>query len=230
LLPFVWLSEKLTRLLASPDTSAFTFSRDELAAMAQIGAEEGHIDAKELKIVSNLMRLNALSVRDIMTPRPVIFSVSADLTVRDFFARHAGKPFSRIPVYGQNQDDINGYILKSDLLIAQAKDQFDRQLSEFERPFLVIPDFLSASQVFDRLVHERSHIALVVDEYGTVQGLATLEDVIETLTGLEITDELDTVENMQTLAHRRWRERIAALGIDPKSLETHAEGEDTDLG
>lgn len=220
LLPFVWLSERLTRLLASSGASAFTFSRDELAAMAEIGAEEGRIDAKELKIVSNLMRLHALSVRDIMTPRPVIFAVPADLTVRDFFARHAGKPFSRIPVYGENRDDITGYVLKSDLLIAQAKDEFGRRLTEFERAFLVIPDLLSASQVFDRLAHERSHIALVVDEYGTVQGLVTLEDVIETLMGLEITDESDTVENMQALAHRRWRERIAALGIDPESLES----------
>lgn len=217
--PFVWMSEKLTRLLSPSGASAFTFSRDEMEAMAEIGASEGLLEAKELKIVRNLMRLHRLSVRHIMTPRPVVFSVAAGMTVQAFFSQHSDKPFSRIPLYGANSDDVTGYVLKSDLLIAQAKDQFDRPLSEFERRFLMIPDLLSASGAFDRLMHDKSHIALVVDEYGATQGLVTLEDVIETLIGLEITDELDKVEDMQALAHRRWRERMVAIGIDPESIE-----------
>lgn len=220
LLPFVWMSEKLTRLLSRSGASAYTFSRDEMEAMAQIGANEGMLDTKELKIVSNLMRLHRLSVRDIMTPRPVIFSVAEQMTVGDFFAAHAAKPFSRIPVYGQRSDDVTGYILKSDLLIAQAKDQFEKPLTEFRRKFLVLSDRQTASQIFDRLMHDKSHIALIVDEYGSVQGLVTLEDVMETLIGLEITDELDKVEDMQTLAHKRWRERMESIGINPDSLES----------
>ncbi len=219
LLPFVWLSEKLTRLMSPAGTSAFNFSRDEMEAMAEIGLAEGLLEAKELNIVRNLMRLQGLSVRDVMTPRPVIFSVKQDMSVRDYFSTFSGKPFSRIPVYGENQDDITGYVLKYDLFIAQAKDEFDRRLAEFKRDFIVIPDFLSASQVFDKITHERSHIALVVDEYGSVQGLVTLEDILETLIGLEITDETDTVEDMQILARKRWRGRMEALGIDPDSLE-----------
>lgn len=220
LLPFVWLSEKLTRLLSRSGVSAYTFSRDEMTAMAKIGKEEGLLDIKEHKIVSNLMKLHRLSVRDIMTPRPVIFSVSENMNVQDFFTAHSDKPFSRIPVYGQNSEDINGYTLKSDLLIAQAKDEFDRKLSDFKRNFLIVPDKLMASDIYDRLMYEKSHIALVVDEYGTVQGLVTLEDVVETLIGLEITDESDKVEDMQVLAHKRWRERMAAIGVDPDSLES----------
>jgi CBS domain containing-hemolysin-like protein len=164
------------------------------------------------------MRLHHLSVRHIMMPRPVMFTVAADMTVQAFFSQHSDKPFSRIPLYAAGNDDITEYVLKSDLLIAQAKDQFDRKLSEFGRPFLIIPDLLSASVAFDRLMHDKSHIALVVDEYGATQGLVTIEDVIETLIGLEITDELDSVEDMQALAQRRWRERMKRIGIDPNTV------------
>lgn len=219
LFPFVWLSEKLTRLLSRSGVSAYTFSRDEITAMAKIGKEEGLLNVKELKIVTNLMKLHRLSVRDIMTPRPVIFSVSKNLTVQDFFTQYSEKPFSRIPVFDQNSDDIKGYVLKTDLLTAQAKDNFEKSLEDFKRDFLIIPDNLGASALYDRLMYEKSHIALVVDEYGSVQGLVTLEDVIETLIGFEITDELDTVEDMQALAHQRWRDRMQTIGIDPASLE-----------
>lgn len=225
LLPFVWLSERLTRLLAKPGVSAFTFSRDEMSAMAEIGKAEGLLDTREHKIVTNLMKLTQLSVRDIMTPRPVIFSAKDDMSVQEFFVSHAEKPFSRIPIYSANTDDIKGYVLKDDLLMAQAKDEFERVLSEFRRDFLIVPDKISASQVFDRLMYEKSHIALVVDEYGTVQGLVTLEDVVETLIGFEIIDEQDKVENMQALAHKRWRSRMEAIGVNPEDLETAKDDE-----
>lgn len=220
--PIVWCSEKLTRLLSPSGESGFTFSRDEMQAMAEIGKQEGILDSNEHSIVSNLMKLQKLSVRDIMTPRPVIFSVSEDMSVQGFFTAHVKVPFSRIPVFGKNADDIKGYVLKSDLLIAQAQDQFDRKLSEFERGFLILADNLKISDVYDRLVREKSHLALIVDEYGAVQGLVTLEDVMETLIGLEITDELDKVEDMRALAHLRWRDRMQAIGIDPDSLEANS--------
>lgn len=219
LLPFVWLSEKLTRLLTPSGVNTHTFSRDEIAAMAKIGKEEGLLNVKELKIVTNLMKLHRLSIRDIMTPRPVIFLVQENMTVQDFFAAYSEKPFSRIPIYGENTDDIKGYVLKSDLLMAQAKDDFNKKLAAFKRDFLILPDSLTASGAYDRLMYEKSHIALVVDEYGTVRGLVTLEDVMETLIGLEITDELDTVEDMQVLARKHWQDRMATIGIDPNSLE-----------
>jgi CBS domain containing-hemolysin-like protein len=215
LYPLVWLSEKLTRLLSRSNVSAFTFSRDEITAMSKIGKQEGILDVKEHKIIANLMKLNLLSVRDIMTPRLVIFTAHEDMTVENFFNTLSSKPFSRIPIYGQNRDEIKGYVLKNDLLVAQARDEFNRTLSEFKRDFLVVSDKLSASEVYDRLMHEKSHISLVVDEYGTVQGLVTLEDVVETLIGLEIVDESDTVEDMQELANKRWRERMDEFGIDP---------------
>lgn len=213
LAPLVWFSGKLTRLISRSKHGAKTFSRDEMEAMATIGMSEGVLDAKEMKVVTNLMRLHRLSIKDILTPRTVMFSVPESLTVQAFFREHAAQPFSRIPVYTENADDISGYVLKSDLLMAQAEDRFDVSLSEFVRPFLTVPNTLSASEIFDGLMHEKSHIALVVNEYGVVQGLVTLEDVIETLIGLEITDELDTIEDMQAFARTRWHTRKPSLGI-----------------
>lgn len=223
LAPLVWMSEKLTKLLSRSGASAFTFSRDEMRAMVEIGVKEGLLDPKELKIVGNLMRLHKLPVRSIMTPRAVIFSVDENTTVNDFFNKYADNPFSRIPVYDNDGDNLTGYVLKTDLLIAQARDQFKKNLSEFKREFLAVPDMLSAFGVYERLMHDKSHIALVVDEYGSVRGLVTLEDVVETIIGLEITDETDTVEDMQKLAQQRWRDRVTAMGIDPESLQDPAE-------
>ncbi|MGC6512589.1 MAG: CNNM domain-containing protein [Parvibaculales bacterium] len=219
LLPFVWLSERLTRLISRSGARDFTFSRDEFEAMAKIGAHEGLLESKEQTIVINLMRLHRLSVRDIMTPRPVVFSVPEKMTVKDFFTAHAGKPFSRIPVYADKEDDVTGYVLKIDLLTAQAKDQFEQSLEQFRRSFHVVPDVLDASNIFDRLIHEKQQIALVLDEYGTMQGIVTMEDVMETLIGLEIMDESDKVEDMQLLAHKRWRERMKSMGIDADELK-----------
>ena len=219
LIPFVWMSEKLTRFLSRGSAGARSFSRDEMEAMAEIGEKEGLLETKELKIVKNLMRLRHLSARHIMTPRSVIFSAPSTMSIGEFFAQHADKPFSRIPIYGDDADDVTGFVLRSDLLIAQARDQFEKTLAEYQREFLVLLDRFSASEVFDKLMHDKSHIVLLVDEYGSVQGLITLEDVVETLIGLEITDELDTVEDMQVLANKKWRERMEAIGIDPDSLD-----------
>jgi len=216
LLPLVWLSEKLTRAIARKDELATTFSRDEIAAMAQIGHEEGLLDKKEQKIVANLMRLHKLSVKDIMSPRAVMFSQPAGQTVKQFLANHAENPFSRIPVYRDHTDDICGYVLKQDLFMASAKGESDKTLEDFRRDLPMMPDTLKASHAFNQLMHQRGHIMLIVDEYGTAEGLVTLEDVIETMMGLEITDELDTVEDMQAFARRQWHQRMAALGIDPK--------------
>lgn len=219
LIPFVWLSQILTRFISRSDVSAYTFSRDEMTAMAEIGKEEGVLDVKELKIVTNLMKLRHLSVRDIMTPRPVIFSVSEDMNVQEFFSAFSNRPFSRIPVYGDNFDDIQGYVLKTDLLMAQGNDDFEKKLVEYKRDFLIVSDKLMASDLYDQLMHEKSHIALVVDEYGAVQGLVTLEDVVETLIGLEIIDESDKVEDMQKLAYDRWCKRMEAIGINPDKIK-----------
>jgi CBS domain containing-hemolysin-like protein len=216
--PFVWFSEKLTGVIARSGESAFTFSRDEMRAMAEIGAREGVLDDKELAVVSNLMRLHRLKVEDIMTPASVMASVDGNDTVRAFFEAHAQTPFSRLPVFDGTAHHVSGYVLKSDLLLAQARDEFDRNIAEFSREIITLRDDISASAAFDRLTRSKGHLAVVVDEFGTLRGLVTMEDVVETLLGLEITDEADTVEDMQILARQRWRDRMTAMGLDPDSM------------
>lgn len=218
LMPFVIIFEQLTRLVSAGGHGQPTFTRDELQAMAQIGAEEGAINAREHRILSNVMKLNRLSVRDIMTPRPVIFSVPASLSVDEFFQTHSEKPFSRILVSEGEGENMTGYVLKNDLLLAQARDEFSAKLGSFKRDILTLSDTKTASATFGALMEDKSHIAVVVDEFGTVLGLVTLEDVVETLIGLEITDEQDVVEDMQKLARKRWKDRMGAMGINAEKL------------
>lgn len=218
LMPLVWLSERLTRLISRSDASVFTFSRDEMKAMVKIGEQEGLLDPKESKIVSNLMKLHKISIESIMTPRSVVYTAAADLTVKKFFEQHGNAPFSRIPIYTTDQDEMVGYVLKTDILLEQAKDNFDAKISDYKRDCIMLPDSLTAFHAYERMMHEKSHIALVVDEYGTVRGLLSLEDIVETIIGLEITDEMDAVEDMQDLAHQRWKERMMAIGLDPDTL------------
>jgi len=145
----------------------------------------------------------------------VIFSVPETMTVDQFFDNHADKPFSRIPLHAKSREDISGYVLKTDLLIGYSKNEGHRTLSEFERNLLAVPEVAPVAGALDSLLRERSHVALVVDEYGSVQGLVTLEDIVETLIGIEITDELDTVDDMQKVARQRWRKRISEMGVNP---------------
>lgn len=211
LFPFVWMSEKLTRMIAKSKAS-YTFSRDEIKAMAFIGAKEGLLDDKELKILNGLMQLNKLSIRSIMTPRSVMFSVSDAITVKEFFSIHGDKAYSRIPVFSENEDNITQYVMRSDLLVSQAKGEAQNTLKTFSREFLVLPDILKVSGALDKVLQEQSHIALVVDEYGSVQGIVTLEDMIEALIGFEIVDEHDEIEDLQNHALELWKERMKSKG------------------
>jgi CBS domain containing-hemolysin-like protein len=215
LLPLVWLSERLTRLLTS-QAAVTSVSREEITAMAQLGVEEGLLDRKEQKIVGNLMRLHRLTVSDIMTPRAVIFMAPKDMAIGTFLNQYADNPFTRIPLFDTDRDDIKGYALKQEIFMAKARGEDDKPLIDLRRDMHILPGSLNASHAFDQLMRSRSHVALVVDEFGSVKGLLTLEDIMETLIGLEITDELDTVADMQHLARERWRERMSALGVDPK--------------
>lgn len=202
--PFIWLTRQVTRLLAPKGGHAALFSRAELEAMAAAGVEEGQLDAKQLHIVRNILRLRDVPVRQIMTPRGVIFACSEDMRVDAYFAAHRDQPFSRVPVYRETVDDITGFVLKRDILKAQAEGQGGQRLGQMRRVFVAIPDFQSVFDVFNTMLHDNLHVALIVDEYGAVQGLVTLEDVIETLIGLEIVDETDKVADMQALAREKW--------------------------
>jgi CBS domain containing-hemolysin-like protein len=217
LYPLIKISEWLTRLVARRK-GVHTFSRDEFIAMANIGEQAGTIDKDESRILRNLFRLESLKVSDIMTPRTVIVALQQDMTVSQAMDAVAKTPFSRLPVYGRNKDDITGFILRQDLLIYKARDQDNVNLKTLRRDILIVVEGLTISGLLDVLLNRRQHIAVVAGEYGETKGLVTLEDVVETLLGLEIIDELDHVEDMRVLARQQWEARARALGIDIGSL------------
>ena len=210
--PLVVMAQGLTRILARGKKQTLV-SREELAALADLGAQEGVVHEDESRILKNLFRFEEVRVRDIMTPRTVIHALPASQTVAEVLAAHSEIRFSRLPIYGDNHDDIHGFVLKSDLLLRAAEHQGETRLSELSRPLEVVLGDLPLRALFEQLMDRRAHIVLVVDEYGGTAGIVTLEDLLETLLGIEIVDEVDAVQDMQELARQKWRERAASLGL-----------------
>lgn len=212
LYPLVWISDGMTRLIARGRV-AHVFSRDEFVAMAGIGEQGGHLAERESRIIQNLFRLGALRVVDIMTPRVVISACQRDQTVAEALLEAGRAPFSRLPVFGADLDDLTGFVLKDELLMLQSKGKGGTPLAPLERKIMAVPESMSLAKLLDQLLDRREHIAVVIDEYGGTRGLVTLEDVLETLLGMEIMDEQDDVEDMRALARQQWETRARALGI-----------------
>ena len=216
--PLVKLSQGITYLLSRGEDEA-TFSREEFTAMAELGEEEGVFEEKESRILRNLFRFNSLRVKDVMTPRTVVFDLSEEKTIKDVVEEHDEFRFSRIPVYDEDRDDVTGYVLKDQMLLRAAQEDHNVPLSDIAREILVVRETLPLPDLLERLLDGLEHIALVVDEYGGMAGIVTMEDVVETLLGLEIVDEADSVEDMQALARQQWFKRAKDLGMVPDDLE-----------
>lgn len=217
LYPLVLMSMAITRLMAR-DAAGPAFSREEIYAMAEHGAREGVFRADESRVFQSLMRFGSLMTRDVLTPRVVMASFDEADTVAEAFARLQRRRFSRLPVYRDDPETITGYVLLSDILMAVAADEHDRLLRDLRREVLRVPATLSLRELFRKLLERREHLAVVVDEYGGLVGLVTLEDVVETLLGLEIVDETDRTRDMRELARRQWLQRAKRMGVvDPDS-------------
>lgn len=213
LYPFVRISARMTRgLTDGPKLSGF--SRQEFAAMAELSAEQGQLAERESLVLKNLMLLQETPVTEAMTPRPVVFSVPATLTVGAFFDRHESEPYSRIPLYQGDPDQADGFVLRSDLLLGRAHGDMDRPVAAFRREMPIFPESLSLARAFNQFLRSRAHIAQVIDEYGCTAGILTLEDIIETLLGLEIVDEGDRTVDMQEHARRLWQRRARKMGFE----------------
>lgn len=211
--PFVRLSEFITGGMTE-GAGLTGFSRQEFAAMADLSAEEGSLGRRESQVLKNLLDLRNTPVEDAMTPRTVVFTLPDRTTVEEFFHRYEQKPFSRIPIFHEDNDNITGFVLRSDLLLAQARGNTHKPLENYRRDMPSLPENLTLARAFNAMQAERAHMALVVDEYGDMQGLLTLEDVMETLLGLEIVDESDETVDMQELARRKWRRRARNMGLE----------------
>jgi len=212
LYPFIILSKFITKILNKNKGSA-VLSRAEFQAMAEIGVQEGIFRKEESQILMNLMKFNNIVVKSIMTPRTVVVSAPEDDTVKDFFETREKVRVSRIPIYRENIDNITGYVLKDDLMQNMIEKKWNMKLRTLGRNIMVVNEKMPIIRLFYKLIQEKEHIAMVVGEYGEMSGIVTMEDVIETLLGAEIMDELDNIEDMQQRAMQIWERRAKRLGL-----------------
>ena len=218
LYPFVVLSARLAGSL-SHGTGLKGFNRDEFAAMAELSGEDGSLARQEARILKSLLTMHNVRVQDAMTPRAVIFSIPETMTVQAFYDRHRDTGFSRIPVYAEEeQNNITSFVLLKDLLLAQARGEVDEPVGDYKRDLQYANDQKPLLQAFDLMVQQQLQMLIVVDEYGGVRGLLTLEDVLETVLGLEIIDEGDQSMDMQESARQAWRKRAGEKGLDVTGL------------
>lgn len=203
--PIVWLMEKFTHLLT--DDSAPSVSREEVVAMVSTGAEEGVLEKEENKMIQNLLKLDDVTAHEIMTPSSVVTMAESSQTIREFYNSDDFAKFSRIPLYEEENDDyITGYVLKQEILEKLAQDKFNIKLKDLARPILSFNEDESVSNIWEKLLEKKEHISVIIDEYGSMRGIVTMEDVIETMLGFEIVDEKDEVVDMQELAKEQWQQ------------------------
>lgn len=212
---FIWVSNKIKKLLLRGDDPHGTaLSRVEFLAMAEAQEESGQLKAEEGRILRNLMQFESLSARDVMTPRTVVVGAKEDLTVGEFYAKFDSSPFSRYPIFGETRDLVRGYVLKDMVYKSIIEKSDNESITTIMREMLLVPETTSLHKLIDMMLERREPIALVVDEFGGMEGIVTMEDAMETLLGLEIMDEMDTSQDMQDLARRRWRKRAEAMGLN----------------
>ena len=205
--PFVLISRLVSKVMGS-DSNEATVSREEVSAMMDIATDEGEFEVKENKVIQNIMRLETIKVEDIMTPQIVVLTASEDLTVKEYYRNKSYLNYSRIPVYEEdNEDIITGYVLQKTILDHLANDDFSIKLKDLRRNIVMAREGLSITTLWETLLEEKEHIALIVDEYGSFAGIVTMEDIIESILGLEIVDETDSEVDMQQYARTKWQER-----------------------
>ncbi len=211
LTPFVWFSELITKRLSKAQQP--TPMRDELSAMAILARESGEFAEGESKILDNLLKIQSIAITQVMTPRTVLFRVKAELTINHFLANYQETPFSRPLIYSESKDNIIGFVYRLELFKLQQTGLGDKQLGEVMRPIHVVLNTLTLPKAFEQIMAQRQQLALVVDEYGTVQGIVTLEDIFEYLLGEQIIDEADKTTDMQQLAFQRWEQWKQQHGV-----------------
>lgn len=211
--PLVWFSQLVTSKLKKKDVGS-AFTRSDFLAMADIGARQGIFEEHESEIIANLLQFRSVEAKDVMTPRTVVRSSPSSATLGEFFENNREQRFSRIPLYeGDARDHVIGYVLKDQVLAAMVEGRSEEKLATLKREIIAVPSNYPILELFNRFLVSREQIALVVDEFGGMQGIVTMEDVVETLLGVEIVDETDTAVDMQVLARRSWERRARRLGL-----------------
>lgn len=205
--PMVWVSSLLTRAIGRGKTTD-EVSGEELISMARMGLKAGAIEADEARVIQNILSLKAHTAREIMTPRTVVFSLHDQLTVEEAHSEAGIWPHSRVPVYANDYEDIVGLVLRRDVLTALAENRENQILSELMRPVHFVAESTSLDRILKMFLERRQHLFVVIDEYGGLAGVLTLEDILEEILGKEIVDELDQVTDMRELARRRRQQTL----------------------
>lgn len=208
--PLVWICRQVTRLITFGKANVGPVHREELIAVANLGERVGEIGKHESAVVRNILQLSQVRVTQIMTPRPVMFTLPRDISFVEFSKRIADQPYSRIPVFGENRDEIVGFVLKSDGLL-RCLHTPDGKLEEIMLPIAATPDQIGVDHLFERMLREGRHMLMVHDEFGAIVGLVTLEDVLETVIGLEILDETDREADLRKVARDKWRSQLSRM-------------------
>ncbi len=211
LAPLVWMSQYLTRLLKHGNNQP-VLTRTDFLAMAEIGAQEGVFEEEESQMIGNMIRFQTVQVRDVMTPRTVVAAAAESDAIASFHTSGKRQRFSRIPIYNISKDHITGYVLKADVLTALIDGRGDEPLASLRREIIAVGETYAITDLFSTLRERQEHIAVVLDDFGGMAGIVTLEDVIETLLGFEIVDETDTTTDMRMLAERHRDRRAKTLG------------------
>ena len=214
LYPLVGLSQVITRTLKS-DKERSVLSRSEFSAMAESIAEQGVLQKQEFNIIQSLLRFNSVRAQDVMTPRTVMIAADENQTIAEFNAERPSLRFSRIPLYDENIDHVTGFVLRTDLLDKLVAGNENSPLKDLKRPIVMVDENDLLPSIFNTLIEKKAHIALVVSQFGGSSGVLTMEDVVETLLGMEIIDESDNTTDMQQLARKNWEARARALGLIP---------------
>ncbi|KEZ92383.1 MULTISPECIES: CNNM domain-containing protein [Nonlabens] len=212
-LGILWVLQLTTKAIGK-SAHMNTMTREDFIAITDTAEKEGVFDPSEGQYIKSLMNFNQIEVKDVMTPRSVMFMAPQSMKIKDFFKENQELRFSRIPVFGTNRDDIKGYVLKDHILEDIIHDKPAETLEDLRREISMVPANMPIPQLFEKMIATKEHMALAVDDYGSVQGVVTMEDVIETMLGLEIMDESDNVEDMQQLARKNWEKRSKSLGLE----------------
>ena len=212
LFPLVWVSQLITRSLKKGAHTS-VLSRSEFSAIAEVVAEQGALEKEEYRFIKNLLHFNSICAQDVMTPRTVLIAADQEQTVGEHYASRPDLKLSRIPIYEKTIDTITGFVARRDVLTAMVQGRESALLKDLRRNILMVRLDDTLPDIFTALLESRTHMAAVVDAYGGTAGILTMEDVVETLLGLEIVDEFDQTEDMQQLARKNWQKRAIRLGL-----------------
>lgn len=204
LYPLVRCVEALQKHI-TPKTSETAISREEVGAMADVAEESGELDEDENEIIQNLINIDEITASDAMTPRVVAAIAPESMSIKSFYKDRRFYHHSRIPVYAKNDEYITGYVLRMEALQLMAEDKFDAKLADIRRDVESFPEETPIVDVWNGMLEKKEQIAIIINEYGSFQGILTMEDVIETILGDEIVDERDAVVDMQQLARDKWK-------------------------